>query len=52
MEPLHLNTAADHQQSYRKNHARQDEAVNTVDSTFRRYIQHFNLSVFLTYCFF
>jgi hypothetical protein len=36
VEPLHLNVAVDHQQPYRLNGGRRDEAVNTVDSTFRR----------------
>jgi hypothetical protein len=31
VEPLHLNVGTDHQQSYQR-----DEAVNTMDSTFRR----------------
>ncbi|CAF0909216.1 unnamed protein product [Adineta ricciae] len=35
VEPLHLNTVNDYQQSYRTNDARRDEAVNTIDSTFR-----------------
>lgn len=36
IEPLHLNIANDYQQSNRANDARRDEAVNTVNSTFRR----------------
>jgi hypothetical protein len=36
VDPLHLNVAADRQQQYRRFDARRDEAVNTVDSTFRR----------------
>ena len=36
MEPLHLNVALDHQQPYRRTDTRRDEAVNTVDTTFRR----------------
>ncbi|CAF2658289.1 unnamed protein product [Rotaria sp. Silwood2] len=35
VEPLHLNVAIDRQQAYRPKDARRDEAVNTVDSTFR-----------------
>ncbi|CAF4680983.1 unnamed protein product [Rotaria sp. Silwood1] len=35
VDPLHLNVAIDRQQAYRPNDARRDEAVNTVDSTFR-----------------
>lgn len=34
IEPLQLNTVID--QSYRINDARRDEAVNTINSTFRR----------------
>ena len=37
VEPLHLNVAVDHQQPYRRTDTRRDEAVNTVDTTFRRY---------------
>jgi hypothetical protein len=36
IEPLQLNIGNDQQQSYRANDTRRDEAVNTVDSTFRR----------------
>jgi hypothetical protein len=40
IEPLQLNIGNDQQQqqqqSYRANDARRDEAVNTIDSTFRR----------------
>jgi hypothetical protein len=36
VEPLQLNTANDQQHSYRANEGRRDEAVNTIDSTFRR----------------
>jgi len=36
IEPLQLNIGNDQQQSYRGNDTRRDEAVNTVDSTFRR----------------
>ncbi len=36
IEPLQLNVGNDQQQSYRANDARRDEAVNTIDSTFRR----------------
>lgn len=36
IEPLQLNITNDQQQSYRINDARRDEAVNTIDSTFRR----------------
>jgi hypothetical protein len=36
IEPLQLNVVNDQQQSYRGNDARRDEAVNTIDSTFRR----------------
>ncbi|CAF0947908.1 unnamed protein product [Rotaria sordida] len=35
IEPLHLNVAIDRHQVYRPTYARRDEAVNTVDSTFR-----------------
>ncbi|CAF2211967.1 unnamed protein product [Rotaria magnacalcarata] len=35
IEPLHFNIANDNQQSNRANDARRDEAVNTVNSTFR-----------------
>jgi len=36
IEPLQLNAANDQQHSYRANEGRRDEAVNTIDSTFRR----------------
>jgi hypothetical protein len=36
IEPLQLNIGNDQQQSYRANDTRRDEAVNTIDSTFRR----------------
>ena len=36
IEPLQLNVVNDQQQSYRGNDGRRDEAVNTMDSTFRR----------------
>ncbi|UJR09115.1 hypothetical protein I4U23_013362 [Adineta vaga] len=35
VEPLHLNTVNEYQQSYRTTDIRRDEAVNTIDSTFR-----------------
>lgn len=37
VEPLHLNVNADRQNAYRPMDARRDEAVNTVDTTFRRF---------------
>jgi hypothetical protein len=36
MDPLHLNVGIDRQHPYRPLDARRDEAVNTVDTTFRR----------------
>ena len=36
VEPLQLNVTNDQQQPYRANDMRRDEAVNTIDSTFRR----------------
>ena len=36
VDPLHLNVGIDRQQPYRPLDARRDEAVNTVDATFRR----------------
>ena len=36
VEPLRLNAAADQRYPYRPSDARRDEAINTVDSTFRR----------------
>ncbi|CAF4172442.1 unnamed protein product [Adineta steineri] len=35
IEPIHLNTVIEQQPSYRTNDTRRDEAVNTIDSTFR-----------------
>ena len=34
-EPSHLHVGFDRQQAYRPSDARRDEAVNTVDATFR-----------------
>jgi hypothetical protein len=42
LDPLHLNATADKQQHYRLADTRRDEAVNTVDSTFRRLKNYFN----------
>ena len=36
IEPLQLNVGKDHSQSDRINDIRRDEAVNTINSTFRR----------------
>ena len=42
VEPLQLNVGNDPQYSYGANDvARRDEAVNTIDSTFRRYCPSF-----------
>ena len=36
-DPSHLNVGMDRHQAYRPMDIRRDEAVNTVDSTFRRF---------------
>ena len=46
VERLHLNMPIDPQYAYRPSDARRDEAVNTVDSTFRR-LKQFVLTFFL-----
>lgn len=43
VEPLHLNVNVDPQHSYRAIDVRRDEAVNTVDTTFRRFEQSLSL---------
>jgi hypothetical protein len=42
-DSLHLNVTADKPQHYRLTDTRRDEAVNTVDSTFRRLKKPFQL---------
>ena len=36
VEPLHFNVGNDPMPSYRTNEGKRDEAVNTINSTFRR----------------
>lgn len=52
IEPLHLNMGTDPLQSFRGNENKRDEAVNTINSTFRRFIFLSLIDFFIFFRFF